>query len=213
MQDLALTLRRFNRKERNWLVRDALGEGASALCPTFRERLVAAIRLRDPTFVLSGDAWWTTDYHLDWLVGALTVSSHGEEDARGSRENGGQLVTGNQQDVDLLIVSDHDLVLVEAKGVGTWNTKNTRSKIARLVALSPVLTAFAQSNDVRVHLVFCSPEPPQLDASGWPAWMRHGARPVHMTLEAPVARSELLRVGRCDVRGAPNAKGGYWRIM
>lgn len=128
MSGLVEILKRFNRKERNWLIRDVLGTGADSLSEDFRMRLTDTIRARDPDFQLHSNAWWATDYYLGWLVAALTMMIEGEDTVRKPHPNSNAVVQGNQQDIDLLIASGTNLVFVEAKGVGAWRAMEpTRS--------------------------------------------------------------------------------------
>ena len=59
------------------------------------------------------------DYHLDWLVAALTCAAEGKW--RGIRRNDEDLVHGSQEDVDLLVAFQKDelahIIMIEAKGV------------------------------------------------------------------------------------------------
>ena len=77
MRSLVEALERFNRKERNLLVRDATGNKASLLqgSPPFRRRIADALGLQDE---IPDDAWWATDYHIAWLAGALSVYALGD---------------------------------------------------------------------------------------------------------------------------------------
>ena len=59
-------LKKFNRKERYWVVRNALGPTSNQLGEGFRADLQRTIGIEIPE-----DAWWSIDYHIDWLVGAL----------------------------------------------------------------------------------------------------------------------------------------------
>jgi len=67
------TLERFNRKERNLLIRTVLGHSQAEpllLSKTFCNQLTGALGLPEtkPT-----DVRWWTDYHLNWLVAALRI--------------------------------------------------------------------------------------------------------------------------------------------
>ena len=128
MATLAETLERFNRKERHWLIRDAVGAVASKLDGSFLQRVEQVVRLRDPGFQIDPAAWWAIDYHLDWLVAALHTLEHGERSARKPQPNERRLVRGSQQDIDLVIASGRSLVLVEAKGVGSWLNEGLKDK-------------------------------------------------------------------------------------
>jgi hypothetical protein len=130
------SLERFNRKERNLLVRAVLGHETKALelSGEFRKTIADALQIAP----IPLGAWWATDYHIAWLAGALAVYTEGAEQAvaKGARPNpsanGSSLVKGNQEDIDLVIASGIDLILIEAKGVGAWGNEQLRSKLARL---------------------------------------------------------------------------------
>ena len=207
MSKLVETLKRFNRKERNWLIRDALGTGAEALSGDFRKRLADTIRARDPDFQLQADAWWVTDYHLDWLVAALTMMTEGEDAARKPHPDPNAVVRGNQQDIDLLIASGTNLILIEAKGVGAWANRGTDSKLTRLAALPAEL--FAR---VTPYFVFFSPAGHTLPIGGWPSWGENDSKPFSMTLQPPTDIKTLLRVERCDQKGKRSATGKHWLV-
>jgi hypothetical protein len=138
MASLSETLERFNRKERNLLVRAILGnkEKPLQLSKGFRCRVAEALEIK----AIDENAWWATDYHYDWLAGALAVHLEGEgavkkpRPNRSSQESSDQpkqrrLVEGNHEDADLIIASDSDLILVEAKAYGAWSNKQMRSKL------------------------------------------------------------------------------------
>jgi hypothetical protein len=63
-------LKLFNRKERYWLIRNALGQnsGDLPLSDSFRQKLGKEIGTEIPV-----EAWWALDYHIDWLFGALVL--------------------------------------------------------------------------------------------------------------------------------------------
>jgi hypothetical protein len=63
---LADVLKRFNRKERNLLVRAVLGDEQKPLLLSdqFRKDIASKLRIE-----IQPDAWWATDYHINWLAG------------------------------------------------------------------------------------------------------------------------------------------------
>jgi hypothetical protein len=75
---LAGALERFNRKERNLLVRAILGHGKQPLhlAKPFRDQVQVACKL--DLGCISEDAWWGTDYHISWLAGALAFLVKGK---------------------------------------------------------------------------------------------------------------------------------------
>ena len=73
MTELADLLKRFNRKERNLLVRAVLGDKDDPLklIPTFCKDIESKLQIKE----IQPDAWWATDYHINWLAGALQAMS------------------------------------------------------------------------------------------------------------------------------------------
>src|SRR5947209_8482411 len=136
MNPLANILERFNRKERNLLIRDILCSRGKApqLGGDFCERLSKAIGISKESL---DNAWWATDFHFDWLAGALLTFMKGETLTR--QDNRSMIVMGNQEDIDLVVVAhipgaetSHHLILIEAKAYGHFTTKQYRSKVGRL---------------------------------------------------------------------------------
>ena len=143
MLSLPEALERFNRKERNLLVRDILGHTKDAALPlsaSFRQKVEERLRIPVPEH-----AWWATDFHISWLAGALAVYmkqntnlrpfpnpevATAANDAVSSKPR--QLVEGNQEDIDLIVATDQHLILIEAKAYGTFTDKQIGSKVARL---------------------------------------------------------------------------------
>jgi hypothetical protein len=102
MNPLANELERFNRKERNLLIRNILGCPGKTLplAKDFCERLAKTVGI--PKESLDG-AWWATDFHFDWLAGALLTFMKREPLSR--RDNDSKLVMGNQEDLDLVVAA------------------------------------------------------------------------------------------------------------
>ncbi len=69
MSKLVESLEKFNRKERYWLLKNALKSDSMVLGEEFRKNLGKKIGISIPE-----NAWWAMDYHLDWLIGALSKS-------------------------------------------------------------------------------------------------------------------------------------------
>lgn len=212
---LARTLERFNRKERHWLIRDALGPAAVKLDDPFLRRVEQAVRVRDPAFNVALNSWWAIDYHLDWLVAALHILKHGEASARQPRSNEAGLVKGNQQDIDLVIASGTTLVLVEAKGVGSWPGGGLKEKVDRLRSMTPDLIGHdGRAGAFAVHFVLCSPHiGGELSSEDWPAWAKIDGKPVRMALHVPPPRDLILKVERCDGASRRDAEGKHWRVL
>ncbi|PZQ57776.1 MAG: hypothetical protein DI570_19590 [Phenylobacterium zucineum] len=184
------TLERFDRKERGWLIRECVG-GRGALSGPFRSALASAFSTPAP----DSAAWWTIDYHLDWLAGVANWSGNASEEVH---SGGG--VTGSIEDVDLIIaISDH-LFLIEAKAAGSWSNGQLQSKLARLDRICPAgkLRVRSTGDEVKVHFGILSIRPAvRVDTSQWPEWALNGAAPFVVRPEAPGSWSKLAvqRVG------------------
>ena len=200
MEDLVNLLGSFNRKERFFLVRQAVG--SFQLCDQFRHDLGEAIGVGVIT-----DAFAAMDFHLDWLAAALVV--HRDNAADNAVDNSMKLVTGTQEDIDLLVAfrkdGTHHLVLVEAKGETSWTNSQMRSKAGRLKDI------FGDEGDcypgVEPHLCLMSPNPPEgLHTDHWPKWMKSFG---YLKLDFPEDRTRVIR---CGIDGKPSAAGEYFKI-
>lgn len=200
-------LERFNRKERFWLIRNALGRTSERLDEGFRAKLAKAIGKDVPA-----TAWWAMDYHLDWLVGALTLVAQGERGFEPQRNDAG-LVNGNQEDMDLIVAFDDSLVMIEAKAESAWSNSQFRSKVARLEKLR---AAGLLPSEIKIFFVLTSPSEPKFlmpeEGTTWQAWMCNEAgRPMHVPLDMPGA---FLKVTRWDAeQHVPSKAGMCWKIV
>lgn len=221
--ELTEALALFNRKERYWLLRNALGSGAESLDAGFRQRLSGEIGVPIPE-----DAWWALDYHLDWVVGALHLVDHGREDGT-VRKNADSLVMGNQEDLDLIVAFDETLILIEAKGATSWGNEQIGSKIKRIEALLASQAQLRAQNHSRgfvpqLFLVLTSPNKPKRlqHSEVWPRWMLKAEdQPYWISMDMaldgrPVVdgRAEFRRVERCiDEAGTVGKAGSHWNIV
>lgn len=206
-------LQRFNRKERYWLLADAIGEPFLALSADYRARLGKILSIEVPA-----QAWWALDYHFDWLHAVLSCapdfrvdleSAHHLNELSGARRK----ITGTQEDIDLIIAFGRTIILVEAKGVTGWTNGQMRSKAERLSALS------YDANAVNIHLVLTSPERSSRLAKGaWvagvpKAMMASDGSYYHLAMMGLGGGGDLLRVQRCDEKGKASDGGEWWRIV
>ncbi|HEY0218823.1 MAG TPA: hypothetical protein VGC26_03505 [Afipia sp.] len=219
-EPLSAALERFNRKERNLLVQAILGHKERKLQLSDAFRNVVATQLGLAT--VPQGAWWATDYHLSWLAGALAVLEKGEaaidrtlppwsNPKQGTKIEGNvtQLVEGNQEDVDLVIATGLELIMVEAKGFGSFDSCQIQSKLDRIEMLRQFYTVSIkpQRNIVRFHFIFVSPKkPPDFP---WPRWAlnKSGAIPW-ICLEL----GKRLTVERCDSQHNRDADGCHWHV-
>ena len=206
MATLLEYLESFNRKERFFLVGEALGNPAFRLSSDFRTRLGAVFGLAIPD-----DALVAMDYHLDWIYASLVLAAGDGESAVLSNDE--HLVSGNPEDVDLLVAFGDEgtiqLLLLEAKAETGWTNKQTLSKAERLRRI------FGDDGgrfaSVKPHFGLLSPRPPgRLESRRWPAWMARGGAPVWLELPVPGGRR---RVTRCDASGRASATGGFFRVL
>ena len=128
--DLISLLNHFNRKERFFLVGQALGNREFSLGERFRQELGEVIEVEIPC-----DAFVAMDYHPDWISASLWAYRNPKRVGEAVCNSDG-VATGTQQDVDLLIAFEQEdcycLVLVEAKGYDSWNNKQMNEKSDRL---------------------------------------------------------------------------------
>ena len=130
MSDLVELLSQFNRKERFFLVGQALGNKGFSLAEDFRKKLGDEIKSEIPA-----DAFVGMDYHLDWIAASLWAYRNPELVDK-PFANSDQVATGTQQDIDLLIAFEAEghyyLVLLEAKGYSPWSNEQMCDKAQRL---------------------------------------------------------------------------------
>ena len=206
--DLISLLNHFNRKERFFLVGQALGNREFSLDARFRKELGDEIAVEIP-----GNAFVAMDYHLDWIAASLWAYRNPKRVGEAVCNSDG-VATGTQQDVDLLIAFEQEdcycLVLVEAKGYDSWNNKQMNEKSDRLKEIF----GSDKENRPKVKPYFClmSPrEPQRLETKCWPSWMkRTGDDPYYwlkLNLEYP-----RLHVMRCDSEGVSDRDGRHFVI-
>lgn len=222
MGELALALERFNRKERNLLVRAALGHSPTTplqLSDKFRKDVERAINDVEKAIKIEirPDAWWATDYHFSWLAGAFALYLQGESALKKWYKNPEtcrrKVVEGNQEDIDLVIATGCDLILIEAKAYGWFSNAQMKSKVERLKLLHTFYTDRMPSEDrsVRFHLVLLSPREPRQLTTEWPEWACPGGKPAY--IELPLSIADVLHVTRCDDAGISSNAGSHWRLV
>jgi hypothetical protein len=220
MNSLANALERFNRKERNLLIRDILGRPGETLSldSDFCERLAKAVGISKE--FLHG-AWWATDFHFDWLAGALLTFMKGETLSR--RDNDSKLVMGNQEDLDLVVVAhvpstespDH-LILIEAKSHGHFTTRQYRSKVSRIERLYAFYRELEKESPHKIsfhYLLFSPTKPTKLVPMLLPWQSNVETVPEHIHLKFAFPNSSILSVTRCNDNGVPDIEGHHWRCI
>ena len=216
--ELAEALERFNRKERNLLIRSVLGhrEAPLQLSQRFRQTLISKLNIS----ALPENTWWATDHHVSWIAGALAVYLEDEAALAYGRTNlelnGRHLVEGNQEDIDLLVAAGQHLIMVEAKAYGSWRVKQVASKLQRLdLLLAYYDQVERRDRSIRFHLVLMSPRQPR----HLPQKLKK-AMPTRLSQlwpELPWIPLQLetsaLEVTRCQLGGESSAYGNNWRVV
>ena len=229
MADLIELLERFNRKERYFLVREALDllEDEFQLSDEFRKKLGCELGIE-----IRCDAFVAIDYHLDWVAGSLwryRNPNHKMEKCFPKRDG---RVMGNQQDIDLLIAykdkgDTHRLVFVEAKGYDSkgfvsWNTSKVRQQMKKKSHHLKSIFGPDQGECPKVIPHFCliSPcQPKGLEPDSWPDWMKKDdtrrdddTYPYYwLQLDLP---SDRYRVTRYDpVKDKSSKQGNHFKII
>ena len=206
--DLIEILERFNRKERFFLVGEALGNCKFKMSDHFRRHLSNEIGVDIPDNALTA-----MDYHIDWIAAA--VMQYASPDSGDVFENSGE-VTGNQGDVDFLVAFKdaegvYRLIFLEAKAYGSWNNKQMGSKAKRMKLI------FGKDGDKYegVKPYFClisRRQPKMLNHAKWPKWwLKPDGSPYWLNLKLPDNR---LRVTRWDAEVGGSSQGGkHFRII
>jgi hypothetical protein len=198
----------FNRKERNLLIRDMFETADKPLHfnSDFRNRLSEKLG-----FVIQEDAWCTTDYHINWLAGALLIYMN-DFPPEGILlcEQSEPVKWGNPEDFDLVVAAGDHLILVEAKAYGYFGTEQYERKLDRLKRIYVFYKSLEKHSDRRVlfHFLLCSPSIPtglSFVPLPWPCNPpQNCVKDQWMKLECPEP-SKRLTVTRCD-------KDGNWKV-
>jgi len=206
---LAQILEKFNRKERNLLIRDILGCPGEVLrlSDDFCKRLESAVGI--PIEYLKS-AWWATDFHFDWLVGALLTFVMGRNAEK--PRNCFDLVQGNQEDLDLVIAAyeptadtRHHLILIETKAYSYFSPKQRDRKVSRSDRLYEFYEELKSESRHKICFYYGH-------FSAEPREYFPGPKNIpqfHLELTLP---GDRLAVMRCDEDGTRDANGGHLRI-
>lgn len=203
---LVQALKRFNRKERFWLLSDAVGKPFASLSPAFLNKVGTKLGIGLPS-----NPWWAFDYHLDWLHAVLSLGpDYDLTHLPVAQVNDTPIATGGQEDIDLLIAFDQTIILIEAKMSTSWTKKQMESKFKRMSSL-PTL-------HVQPHFVLVSPsKPKRLNLTGVPSWAlkaHNGAtQPAHIILPGSEDQDKPLMISRCNEGGVKSAVGEHWKIF
>jgi len=200
--DFLNILKSFNRKERFYLISQALGNKEFKLSELFRNQVGSKLSLTIPE-----NSFAAMDYHLDWIYASLKYWKEGKDIF--PKDN---IITATQEDVDLIICfyqnAIHNLILIEAKGETSWTNKQLKSKAERFEKI------FGNDGNnwegVKPYFLIMSPRPSRnLTTNTLPEWMLHQGKLNWLQLEIP---NNLVKVIRCDQNLRPSIDGMFWKI-
>ena len=194
MPDLIEILESFNRKERFFLVAQALGNPKFELSTVFREKFAKAVDL-EQGIEIPANAFAAMDYHLNWVHASLVLSHYSEESDRVSLLNLEGTTEDNQQDIDLLVAFKDEssrchLIFVEAKGYDAKGFAGfgKGELVKKVKRLEKIINLDKESGHQGVETYFClmSGYKPQNLTKNWPEW--NGKPLLWMPLSLPDAR-------------------------
>ena len=219
MADLIEILESFNRKERFFLLAQALGHYSDEGKPEFRLEEQFRQELSEKlNFEIPDSAFVAMDYHLDWLSASLFLfnTDNGKGAILRNLEpvEGKEcaVIKGTQEDTDLLVAfhgtedQKYHLVLVEAKAYSGWTNKQICSKAKRLNQI------FGKSGnkypEITPHFCLMGPrESRGLKTDYLPHWMKPDGKFTWLHMRLP---SERHKVERCDQKGNKSEEGGHF---
>jgi len=199
-------LEQLNRKERFFLIGLALGNPKFKLDESFLKKLNNEFHtdIKGRTFV-------AMDYHLNWIFAAAELAV-GTPVHDNIYDNKDKVIDGTQTDVDLLIAYEDNggftnLVMLEAKGVTSYDNVQFRHKIDRFTKI------FGENGNrfekVKPYFGLISPkEPKNLDVDYCPSWLKVDGRIPWFEMDM----SDRLVVFGCDRQGNSNEKREFWTV-
>lgn len=210
-------LEALNRKERYYLL--SLITGNNAFIPNSKFLKSVQEKLAHPSINYEICQFAAMDYHLDWVYAALYATTEGIDLKDDIKHTGvvlkdSDLVSGTQQDIDFIMAfadTKNDvthLILIEAKGVGSWDTKQLNAKGARLKALFETHQLHVKANVVP-HFLYVSSEAPadSQPNSGLPKLMVDPPHHIQILLPTP-----LVKLTRRTKNGQPKTGGKFWKF-
>ena len=199
-------LRRFNRKERYYLIRTALDIPEFKLGKSFRESLQECLGLQVPEH-----AFAAMDYHLDWIYASLFLATTPEQPPYPLNDK--KEISGTQRDVDFLIAYESGgichVVMLEAKGDLPFLNRQLNRKAERLKVIWG--DDGRRWSNVEPHFVITSPYKPRLNYEGWPRWMlSQKDQWLRLVIDQDPPLQKVTRINR-----DPTSKKRYasWKVV
>lgn len=206
----------FNRKERFYLISDAIGNDRFKLCDKFISKINNKFDVE-----VTENAFIAMDYHMDWISAALTIAFKSDKFSNGIYPNGegkGRL-NDNQEDVDLLIgycdAKVCHLIMLEAKAFTGWTNKQLKSKAEKHRAVFYMAEGRIYPNVIPHFGLISINKPRNLDRGyDWPSyWVGKDGDINWLELGIPEDMQGMIRgVVRCDEEGRVTEGGDYWKV-
>lgn len=202
--DLISLLRYFNRKERFFLVGQALGNKDFILSENFRNEINKKLNIDIPP-----DAFAAMDYHLDWIYASLYCAEKGTTEFITDNPLG---LNSNQEDIDFLIAFKKEeiyhLILIEAKAESGWTNKQLGSKADKLKAIFGYNSNLWKN--VKPYLLITSPRKSvNLRVDALPTYLQRSMDDIWFQLNVP---DYLIKITRCDANGKASITGSKWKV-
>ena len=202
-------LKKFNRKERFYVVRQATKSGFE-LDGEFKKLLEKELKISIP----EQNVFMAMDYHFDWIYASLFLCSQTTNSNNNKYALDPKLITATQQDVDLLIAAPDptnpmitNLIMVEAKGDTSWTNKQASAKAERL---NKIFVSGSFEQIIRPYYLIWSPNPSEkLEFKSFPVWAKREGKVPHIKLNMD---ENLVKITRCDEAGKDAIKGKFWKV-
>lgn len=205
-------LRSFVRKERFFVIKAVMrGQSTREITLTLSQRF-RRLLVQFTHFKVPADAFVAVEYNLDWLHASLALANSiyatgmpfVNHDA-----DGNQIVTGTQQDVDVLVAFTDDnvdyLILIEAKGYMKWEKNQMIKKTRRIAQI------LKQYPTVKFYFIVLSPHLPHPDrelmTAEWPQMVTSKLSWIEMAVPP-----DQCRVIRCNSEGERDENGSYFKV-
>lgn len=234
-EDLKTLFQQFNRKERYHLVHYACG-GFGVSRP-FKKKVEEALGIS----LVMNKLWMAMDYHLDWLsaITRLLESNRPSDEAitRGldnpsnylpgkKRIKMNQVLEGNQQDVDLLVLGqdaeDKDLIhliMVEAKMDSAWTNAQIETKGSRIDNIFPksgeIELPGPPRSKLKLHLLLMDKEEEltkNLTTDSLPTWAGDQIPHIQLPLATGASGWPLFKPVRKDKKPGSEKEYKAWQL-
>lgn len=210
-------LSKFNRKERFFLIGNALGNIDFALSDDFKNNIrknLPQLRLNVPR-----NNFVAMDYHIDWIYASLFLTTNDNNSKVYALDK--NVIKATQEDIDLIIAFNDEqdanithLIMCECKAETCWTNKQLISKSNRLREIFGE-DGKKYQNLVIPYFLLLSPDNPEkskrLNIRAVPNFMKYNGHIPWMELNM-INRNELQKITRCNQSGKDSINGNYWKV-